>query len=117
MDFNFEKDIFLQDKRVTVEALNWNHFDFLLPVVLASPELHRFSPFRYSSEVSLKKYFEDALNQKKNSLRYPFVIFDKLTETYAGSTSFGNVSNRDKRLEIGWTWIGKEFQRTGLNIV
>lgn len=115
MDFNFERDIFLQDKRVTLEALHWSHFDFLLTIILANPELHKFSPFRYGSEDSLKEYFENALNQKENSLRYPFVIFDNLTETYAGSTSFGNVSNRDKRLEIGWTWIGKEFQRTGLN--
>jgi RimJ/RimL family protein N-acetyltransferase len=36
-------------------------------------------------------------------------------QEYAGSTSFANVSNRDKRLEIGWTWIGKKFQKTGLN--
>jgi RimJ/RimL family protein N-acetyltransferase len=26
-----------------------------------------------------------------------------------------NISNVDSRLEIGSTWIGKEFQRTGLN--
>jgi N-acetyltransferase len=25
------------------------------------------------------------------------------------------VSDKDQRLEIGWTWFGKAFQRTGLN--
>ena len=115
MDFDFDKDIVLEDSRVKLEPLNWDHFDFLLPVALANPELHKFSPSRYGSEESLKKYFEKAFDLKKHGLRYPFAIFDKAKRTYAGSTSFGNISNRDKRMEIGWTWIGSEFQRTGLN--
>jgi len=115
MDFSFDTDILLQDKRVTLEPLSRNHFEFLLPVVQANPDLHKFSPSRYGSEESLKIYFENALNQKKHNLRYPFAIFDNLTGTYAGSTSFGTISNRDMRLEIGWTWIGAAFQRTGLN--
>lgn len=28
---------------------------------------------------------------------------------------FGNISFQHKRLEIGWTWIGKKFQETGIN--
>jgi len=115
MDFNFDTDIFLQDRRVKLEPLNWNHFDLLLPVALANPDLHKFSPSRYGSEESLKKYFKNTFEKKKHLLRYPFAIYDKSTGTYAGSTSYGNISNRDKRLEIGWTWIGREFQRTGLN--
>ena len=115
MDFNFDNDIFLEDSKVKLEPLNWSHFDFLLPVTLANPELHKFSPSRYGSEESLRKYFKNALSLKEHALRYPFAIFDKAKGSYAGSTSFGNVSNRDKRLEIGWTWIGSEFKRTGLN--
>ena len=115
MDFDFKKHIYLQDRRVKLEPLNWTHFELLLPVALANPELHKFSPLRYGSEESLKKYFENAFDQKNHGLRYPFAIFDYKTKAYAGSTSFGNIYNRDKRLEIGWTWIGREFQRTGLN--
>lgn len=115
MDFNFDKDIFIHDKRMKLEALQWDHFNFLLPVVLANPDLHKFSPSRYGTEESLKEYFEIAFDQKKHALRYPFAIFDKLSGTYAGSTSFGNIYKKDKRLEIGWTWIGAAFQRTGLN--
>ena len=32
-----------------------------------------------------------------------------------GSTSFGNISYRDSRIEIGWTWLGREFQGSGTN--
>ena len=115
MDFDFDRDILLKDRRVTLEPLSWKHFEFLRPVVQANPDSHKFSPSRYGSEESLKIYFENALDQKKQNLRYPFAIFDNLTGTYAGSTSYGTISNRDLRLEIGWTWIGEAFQRTGLN--
>jgi RimJ/RimL family protein N-acetyltransferase len=56
-----------------------------------------------------------AIEDRRKLAKYSFAIFDKEIEKYAGSTSFGNISNSDQRLEIGWTWIGKEFQRTGLN--
>ncbi|WP_262507686.1 GNAT family N-acetyltransferase [Zunongwangia profunda] len=32
-----------------------------------------------------------------------------------GSTSFGNYSEKDQRIEIGWTWLGKDFQGNGYN--
>jgi len=55
------------------------------------------------------------LLQRTNKIHYPFIIFDKQLNAYAGSTSFMNVSNKDRRLEIGATWIGNRFQKTGLN--
>lgn len=30
---------------------------------------------------------------------------------------FGNISFQNKRLEIGWTWIGEKFQGTGINAI
>ena len=44
------------------------------------------------------------------------VIVEKKTNKYVGSTRYGNISLENKRLEIGWTWLGKEFQRAGINI-
>lgn len=32
-----------------------------------------------------------------------------------GSTRFGNISARDRRVEIGWTWLGRAWQRTPAN--
>jgi len=42
MDFNFDENILLQDKMVLLKPLSWDHFEFLLPVALANPELHNF---------------------------------------------------------------------------
>ena len=32
-----------------------------------------------------------------------------------GSTRFGNIDRNNHRVEIGWTWIGRAWQRTALN--
>ena len=46
---------------------------------------------------------------------YPFLIYDKKTKKIAGSTRFYSINVYHKTLSIGYTWYGKEFQRTGLN--
>ena len=59
--------------------------------------------------------FDQALKEKAANSSYPFAIFDKKQNRYAGSTRFGNISFENKRMEIGWTWYHPELQRTGLN--
>ena len=46
---------------------------------------------------------------------YPFIIFDKENGEFAGSTRFYNFETQHKNVTIGYTWIGKNFQKTGLN--
>ena len=73
----------------------------------------------FTSDLSVKSelqsWIDDAIKDQKNKIRLPFTIIDKATNVPVGSTSFGNISYRDKRIEIGWTWICKEYQGTGLN--
>jgi len=47
--------------------------------------------------------------------RLQFVVIDKQSRKVLGSTGFGNYFRRDQRIEIGWTWLGKAFQGTGIN--
>jgi RimJ/RimL family protein N-acetyltransferase len=63
----------------------------------------------------LEKWVDDAIAQTAESSRLAFTILDKTSGRIAGSTSLGNSSLRDQRIEIGWTWLGKDFQGTGLN--
>jgi RimJ/RimL family protein N-acetyltransferase len=63
----------------------------------------------------LLSWTEDAIRGINERSRLAFTIIDRRTGTVAGSTSFGNISYRDKRIEIGWTWISKKFQGKGIN--
>ena len=68
-----------------------------------------------SNKDTLQKWIETGEQETKNKKRLAFSIIDKQTNLQAGSTSIGNISERDKRLEIGWTWLGREFQGKGIN--
>jgi RimJ/RimL family protein N-acetyltransferase len=115
MDFNFKTDIVLENERALLRPMKEEDWDELLPVALADPTLVQYSPSQIHSEGLLKKYIRQALSDRETNFRYAFTIFDKAANRVAGSSSFGSLSNKDKRVEIGWTWIGREFQKTGLN--
>lgn len=68
-----------------------------------------------SERPELENWVNVSLFERENKTRIPFTIIDKSNDKTIGATSFGNISNRDKRIEIGWTWIAKEFQGKGIN--
>ncbi len=63
----------------------------------------------------LKKWIQIALENQLDNIRIPFCIIEKSSGKITGSTSYGSISFFDKRIEIGWSWLGKEFQGTGIN--
>lgn len=115
MNFDFNKEITLENEFIKLAPLQEKHLQDLLPIALENPKLLQYSPSLFGTEIHLKNYIESALEPRSEKLRYPFIIFDKKAEKYVGSTSFGNISNKDLRLEIGWTWLDKKVQGTGLN--
>ena len=115
MNFPFEKEIILENDSALLRPLQNSDVDNLQEIAMEDKKLLQFSPVPIYSEVLLRSYIENALLERKNKSRYYFSIFDKKKNAYAGSTSFLNISNADCRVEIGATWIGKSFQRTGLN--
>jgi RimJ/RimL family protein N-acetyltransferase len=115
MNFDFETDIELSNERAHIRPLTMDYFEQLLPVAGVHKDLLQYSPSPIYSEELLRNYINQATDDRKNHLRCAFVIWDKLKLQYAGSTSFLNIVNKDKRLEIGHTWIGKGFQGSGLN--
>ena len=115
MNFPFDQEISLENSRALLRSLQAADIDNLLEIATKEKDLLQFSPIPIYSEDLLKSYIEKAIQERKNKSRYYFTIFDKKKKAYAGSTSFLNISNVDCRVEIGATWIGKEFQQTGLN--
>jgi len=115
MNFPFDDDIVLENDRVRLMPLKIGDTPKLLSVAIQDKNLLRYSPVAIHSEALLDNYINGWVQERKNKTRYPFIIFDKTQQSYGGSTSFMNISNAHDRLEIGSTWIGKDFQRTGLN--
>ncbi len=115
MNLPFDEEIILENSFALLRPLEISDFPNLLKIATENKKLLQFSPTQIYSEELLRTYIEKANSDRQNNIRYPFIIFDKKKDAYAGSTSFLNISNIDKRLEIGSTWIGSGFQKTGLN--
>lgn len=67
------------------------------------------------SERTIDKYIDTALDDQEAGRSLPFVVINKTTDQIIGSTRFCNSFPAHKRLEIGYTWYAKSFQRTGVN--
>lgn len=110
----FGKGVTLENERARLEPLRPEHFADLLPVAL-NLEIWEFTSALVTDEQSFQKYFAQAMHEKNHQLSYPFAIYDKRENRYAGCTRYANIAFEHKRLEIGWTWYHPGLQRTGIN--
>lgn len=115
MVFNFKNDLILENERVQLRPLSITDHAFLLPFSLKEPDLWTYSLTSAAGEEKLENYLQAALGLKEEETGYPFLVFDKKNQKIAGSTRFYGMDFHHKTLIIGYTWYGKEFQRTGLN--
>jgi RimJ/RimL family protein N-acetyltransferase len=63
----------------------------------------------------MRAYVEEAVRLGEAGLALPFAIVEKATGTLVGSTRFANIDHANRRLEIGWTWVARAWQRTAVN--
>ncbi len=115
MNFPFDEEIILENDFALLRPITKSDIDNLLPIATEDKDLLQFSPAPIYTPELLESYIDKAVASRLNKNRYTFIVFDKTKNAYAGSTSFLNISDADDRLEIGATWYGKKFQRTGLN--
>ncbi len=110
----FPSTLVLETPRVILRLLKEEDLPELSKIT-KSEDLWKYFTKDLSSDDELKKWIDDAHEERRQGKRMPFVIIDKDEKKVAGSTSFGNISLFDQRVEIGWSWLGEEFRGTGVN--
>lgn len=113
--FDLTKDYRLEDDCVLLRPLSEEDCKNLLPFALHEPEIWKFSLVKVAGEENLKNYIHAALEARLAGKEYPFVVYDKRTQEFAGSTRFYDIQVSQKTLQLGYTWYGNNFQGTGLN--
>jgi len=114
-EFRFDKDLILENERIMLRPLIDSDYALLLPFSMNEPELWTYSLQPGNGAENLKSYIAKALDGRKNGHAYPFIVYDKLKNAYAGSTRFYDYQAAHKTVQLGFTWYGKAFQGTGLN--
>jgi len=105
----------LQDERALLRPIEESDFKHLLPFSLQEPAIWKYSLTSAAGEENLNKYIQSAIANRVNKTEYPFIVFDKKSNCFAGCTRFYDIQQQYLTTQLGYTWYGKEFQRTGLN--
>lgn len=105
----------LEDARVLLRPLTEEDFPHLLPYSLQEPEIWKYGLVSAAGEENLRNYLAAAVRNRAEKKEYAFIVYDKQAEQYAGSTRFYDIQQGWLTTQLGYTWYGKAFQRTGLN--
>ncbi|MEM7086904.1 MAG: GNAT family protein [Bacteroidota bacterium] len=115
MNFDTTKNYVLENERVLLRPLLIEDRKHLLNFSLNEPEIWNYSLIPANGEKNLDHYLAIAHSKKEQKDSYPFIVFDKKVNAYAGSTRFYDIQPEHNTVQLGYTWYGKDFQRTGLN--
>jgi RimJ/RimL family protein N-acetyltransferase len=115
MNSEISQNTILEDESVLLRPLQETDVENLMEISLNEPETWKYSLVRANGKVNLEKYIQMALKARENKTEFPFIVFDKKSGKYAGSTRFYDINLDFKTLQLGYTWYGKDFQGTGLN--
>lgn len=78
-------------------------------------ELWRWTTTLIRTTEELRAYVETALDEQRRGVSLPFVTVERASGRVVGSTRFANIDRENRKAEIGWTWVGRAWQRTPVN--
>jgi RimJ/RimL family protein N-acetyltransferase len=108
------RPVTLEGKHVRLEPLAKTHLPGLAAVGL-DEELWRWIPTPVRTQAELAAYIDIALQEQERGVSLPFALIEKSGGRAIGSTRYGNIDRVHHRVEIGWTWVARDWQRTAVN--
>jgi RimJ/RimL family protein N-acetyltransferase len=106
--------VILSGRKVRLEPLELSHVPRLAEVAL-DPDLWQWTLARPTDEAGLRAWAESAIAGRDAGSEFAFVTLEGSSGRPIGSSRYLNIVLEHRRLEIGWTWVAKPWQRTGAN--
>jgi RimJ/RimL family protein N-acetyltransferase len=104
----------LEGRAVRLEPMTLSHVPALLEFAL-DQELWRWAVIRIDGPADIERFVAGALDEQTRGVSVPFVTVDRASGRVVGSTRYLNIVPVHRRLEIGWTFLARPFQRTAVN--
>jgi RimJ/RimL family protein N-acetyltransferase len=104
----------LEGRVVRLEPLTQSHHAALCKVGL-DPELWNWTNVGIASPEEMAEYIRVALAALEAGTALTFATVLRDSGQPIGGTRFMNIEPAHKRVEIGFTWIGRPWQRTAVN--
>jgi len=108
------KDVELESENIKLTPLTMEHADALVNAT-NDGELWKLWFTSVPNAEIIDDYITSALEQKAKGLSLPFVVIDIASGEVIGSTRFCNADLLNQRVEIGYTWYSKSYQKTSCN--
>jgi RimJ/RimL family protein N-acetyltransferase len=105
----------LSNEKVELRAIRKEDVEQLRWFSQQEPEIWKYGLVTAAGEENLLQYVSAAVKNLEEEKEYPFIVFDKSSGRYAGSTRFYDIQPSFGSTQLGYTWYGRDFQRTGLN--
>ncbi len=104
-----------KDSIIILEPLEKRHFDGILASV-RHPSVWKYMGFAdLSDERAVRTWFDGALEEPHRGTGAPFAVIDRNSGAILGSTSLYDIHLREKRCELGRSWLKPSARRTGVN--
>ncbi len=113
---DFQKDYILENTKVILRPLVESDFEYLLPFAINEPDIWNFNAFGAGGVDNLRQYIKTAVDNRSKETDYVFIVIDKQKNIIVGCTRFYLINQVTKTLELGYTWYGKDYQGTYINI-
>ncbi|MFK7934845.1 MAG: GNAT family N-acetyltransferase [Saprospiraceae bacterium] len=104
----------LRGKKVTLRPLQLSDKPALLTAA-ADGDLWDIWYTSVPNTERVDAYLNTALAEHVRGEGIPFVVINNDTKKVIGTTRLCNADTKNRRLEIGYTWYAKSYQRTGVN--
>ena len=104
----------LAGEHVQLEPMLEAHHAQLAEVGL-DEDLWKWIPVPVRTPEEMKSYVDAALAEQARGASLPFTIVERATGNVIGSTRYANIERTHRRVEIGWTWVARPWQRTAVN--
>jgi RimJ/RimL family protein N-acetyltransferase len=72
-------------------------------------------PNQCMNKETTRDWIEYSLNEQDNKRHVPFVIVDNKSNKIIGSSRYCSIRTEDRNIEIGFTFVTPQYQRTQVN--
>ncbi|QIS09364.1 GNAT family N-acetyltransferase [Nocardia arthritidis] len=114
MSWDKLKDLVLVNDRVELRRVRFTDRPGFERIVF-DPEIWKYFVARVGTQDELDDFLESAVVDTLRGTRIVFAIIDRASGEIVGSSAYGNLAEAERRVEIGWSWLGAQARRTGIN--
>ena len=102
----------LTGQTVRLEPMRVEHTEGLFAA--SDERIWDYLPTEWPTTVEeMRAWIDGALELQTKGARVPFTVIDAASDRVIGSTSYLDISEPDRHLEIGWTWYNPGVWRSG----